>query len=108
MRWLALVLLAACGGVGVDETIDFEAVKTGTVTFKCADLPTGETTWEPPPGWFSIMVGRCGYGRCIYSSPYIEDGLVKLTCEDESVVVRYASGVGIILDGSSGATTAAE
>lgn len=110
MRWLALVVLTACGGVGVDESVDFEAVNVGTVTFKCSEHMGEAIEWEVPDGWFSLLVGTCAEGECEYYVPRVRDGKVWFSCEKdyETKLIKYAVGVGIILNGASGTTTAPE
>lgn len=106
MRFLFPLLLTACGSVGVDETADFEAVQIGTATYSCADAVDGYVKWTPPDGWFSIMVGQCTEGDCDWSGPFVRDGVVTVSCESLTVVFKYAVGVGVTLNGASGATTA--
>ena len=105
MRYLFLALLAACGSVGIDESADFEAVQIGSTSFSCADAVDGYVKWTPPDGWFSIMVGQCAEGDCDWSGPFIRDGEVWAPCESLTIVFKYAVGVGVTLNGTSGTTT---
>lgn len=105
MRYLFLVLLAACGSVGIDESADFEAVQIGSASFSCADAVDGYVRWRPPDGWFSIMVAQCTEGDCEWSGPFVRDGVVVASCESMTVVFKYAVGVAVTLNGGPDHTT---
>lgn len=88
VRFLALVVLVGCGGaVTIDETAEWEAVRSETVRLTCDEA--GEVSLGPVDDGAIVQVYACGDGDCQPVAVWrLASGEVRVDCDKPGAVFK--------------------